>query len=117
MRSRLARVAFKLAHAFESRAAILVYHRVAEPGCDPFSLAVSPRRFADHIEALRARHSIVPLRELAAAAAAGRVPHRAVSITFDDGYADNLYAARPLLVAAGAPAATSSGRAAYKLSA
>jgi peptidoglycan/xylan/chitin deacetylase (PgdA/CDA1 family) len=104
MQSRLGRVAFKLAHAFESRAAILVYHRVAEPGCDPFSLAVSPRRFAAHVDGLRAEYSVVPLRDLAAAAAAGRVPHRAVSITFDDGYVDNLYAVRPLLAAADTPA-------------
>jgi len=104
MTGRLGRVAFKLAHVLEPRGAILVYHRVGDPGCDPFSLAVAPRRFADQISALRAHYSIVPLRDLAAAAAAGSVPHRAVAVTFDDGYADNLYEAKPVLAAAGAPA-------------
>jgi peptidoglycan/xylan/chitin deacetylase (PgdA/CDA1 family) len=104
MRGRVRRLAFKVTHAREPRAAILVYHRIAEPGCDPFSLAVSPRRFAAQLDGLRSHYSIVPLRELAAAVAAGRVPHRAVAITFDDGYADNLYGAWPLLAAAAAPA-------------
>ena len=85
-------------------ALILIYHRVAEPTLDPFGLAVSPRHFAEHLEVLRARVRPVPLRQLEAGVRAGKPPRKAVVVTFDDGYADNLLSARPLLERADVPA-------------
>jgi peptidoglycan/xylan/chitin deacetylase (PgdA/CDA1 family) len=47
---------------------------------------------------------LLPLAELIAAARDGRIPERAVALTFDDGYADNLERGLPLLERYGAPA-------------
>ena len=44
----------------ESVVVVLVYHRVAKARSDPWSLAVTPEHFAEHLEALR-QHA-VPLR-------------------------------------------------------
>jgi glycosyltransferase involved in cell wall biosynthesis/peptidoglycan/xylan/chitin deacetylase (PgdA/CDA1 family) len=85
------------------RAAILLYHRVAEPETDPWSLAVARDRFAEQVEILREGFTPIPLRELVEKLDDG-LPERAVAITFDDGYADNLENALPLLERAGLPA-------------
>lgn len=76
---------------------ILSYHRVAELSVDPFELAVTPDRFDEHLSALRRLARPMSLPQLVAALRHRRMPRRAVAITFDDGYADNLYAARPIL--------------------
>lgn len=78
-------------------ALVLMYHRIGEPGADPWGLAVRPAHFAEHLAVLRRRMRPLALRDLVAALRAGRVPSRAVVVTFDDGYADNLHVARPLL--------------------
>jgi peptidoglycan/xylan/chitin deacetylase (PgdA/CDA1 family) len=90
--------------AFRSRAVILLYHRVAAPPADPLRLCTSPAHFAEHLAVIRRDYTPISLADLAAAHAAGRIPDRAVAITFDDGYADNLTAAAPLLRRYGARA-------------
>jgi len=89
---------------FPSHAMILTYHRVAELARDPQLLAVTPSRFSEHLELLRREWHPIGLRELAKALAAGRVPRRAVCITLDDGYRDNLINAKLLLERADMPA-------------
>jgi peptidoglycan/xylan/chitin deacetylase (PgdA/CDA1 family) len=74
-----------------------MYHRVAELDSDPQLLAVTPDHFAEHLQVLRAQSRLYPLTDLAAALKAGRLPRRAVAITLDDGYADNLFNAEPVL--------------------
>ena len=81
-------------------AVVLMYHRVAACEVDPWNLCVSPQRFEEHLKALRGSYTIVSLRELAGTAS----PRNAVAITFDDGYADNLLEAAPLLEHYAAPA-------------
>jgi len=85
-------------------ALILMYHRVAELPTDPFLLAVTPRRFAEQLEAIRQYGTPMRLAELVGALRQGRVPRRAVVVTFDDGYADNLQEALPLLARYDVPA-------------
>lgn len=81
---------------------ILTYHRVARVAADPQLLAVTPEHFAEHLEVLRSLLRPMPLAAMAASP--DRLPENAVALTFDDGYADNLCEAKPLLEHAGVPA-------------
>jgi peptidoglycan/xylan/chitin deacetylase (PgdA/CDA1 family) len=76
---------------------ILLYHRVADLPSDPFFLSVTPRHFAEHLEVLRAVGTPVTLADLDRWRTDGRLPRRCIALTFDDGYADNLEHAKPLL--------------------
>jgi peptidoglycan/xylan/chitin deacetylase (PgdA/CDA1 family) len=76
---------------------ILLYHRVTELPLDPNSLCVTPQHFAEHLEILRQHSRPMRLQQLAQAIEDGNVTSRTVVVTFDDGYADNLYSAKPLL--------------------
>jgi peptidoglycan/xylan/chitin deacetylase (PgdA/CDA1 family) len=76
---------------------VLMYHRVADVSFDPWRLAVPPDRFAEQMQALRRHFQPMSLGELADALDRGEVPSRAVAVTFDDGYRDNLYAGKPAL--------------------
>ncbi len=83
---------------------ILLYHRVASPLTDPQLLCVSPQRFADQLAMLRSQCKPMSLARMVDLSRRDQLPERAVAITFDDGYADNLLAARPLLAQEGIPA-------------
>jgi len=87
-----------------SKALILMYHRVAEGFSDPWSLCVSPQRFAQQLEVLRKHTEIMPLQGLVEAVDRDVIARPTVAVTFDDGYADNLYNAQPLLERYGIPA-------------
>jgi len=82
---------------FRSDVVILLYHRVAEPSSDPRLLCVSPRHFAQHLEYLGQRYPILSLQTLVSKLKGGELPKRGVVLTFDDGYADNLWNAKPLM--------------------
>lgn len=82
---------------FHKKAMILVYHRVAEASVDPWVLGVSPKNFAQQLQVLNTIANPVSLQELVNARSDRDLPPRPVCITFDDGYADNLYAAKPAL--------------------
>lgn len=79
------------------RGIVLLYHRVADEPSDPYGLCVTPAAFEEHLEAIRAAGRPLRARDLAAGVAARALPDRAICITFDDGYADNVEAAEPLL--------------------
>jgi peptidoglycan/xylan/chitin deacetylase (PgdA/CDA1 family) len=86
------------------RALVLVYHRVGERGVDPWHLAIDPETFAGQMETLARDWSPLSLTELVEGFDRRRLPERAVAVTFDDGYADNLEVAAPILVEHGIPA-------------
>jgi len=81
-----------------------MYHRIGDPGCDPWRLAVRPERFAEHLNVLRRNAWPIDLGRLAKELGEGTLKPGAVAITFDDGYANNLYEAKPLLERHGVPA-------------
>ena len=80
--------------------AILRYHSVCEE--DGFAYAepwicVSPGAFDAHVRYLASNYNVLPLPEIVDRLRQLRpLPHNTVAITFDDGYADNLHAARVL---------------------
>jgi len=87
-----------------------MYHRVlpraeavtnaVEPG-----MFVSPETFARHLTWLDEHFTVMPLHEVMARLRDGRkVPQGACSITFDDGWRDNLVHALPALEKRGLPA-------------
>lgn len=80
--------------------AILRYHAVCGPEGDAYAepaICVSPAAFERHVAYLASEYRVLPLPEAVRFLREGRtLPINAVAITFDDGYADNLPAARVL---------------------
>jgi peptidoglycan/xylan/chitin deacetylase (PgdA/CDA1 family) len=80
--------------------AILRYHAIC--GADGYDYAdpyicVTPENFERHIAYLTSAYNVMRLEDAVRDLAEGRaLPPNAVAITFDDGYADNLAAARVL---------------------
>jgi peptidoglycan/xylan/chitin deacetylase (PgdA/CDA1 family) len=83
---------------------VLLYHRVARTSSDPQLLCVTPEHFAEHTALIAESYEPARLRDLVAALRTGEPPPRAVAITFDDGYADNLGEAKPVLESNRVPA-------------
>lgn len=81
---------------------ILLYHRVANLDSDPQLLSVSPEHFREHLEVLRRHYCPIRLADITDHDPAPREVR--IAITFDDGYADNLTQAAPLLRKADWPA-------------
>ena len=83
---------------------ILTYHRVV-PKPDPlWPSQVDRVFFTRQMEVLRRYFNVLPLKEACSRLRDNALPPRAVVITFDDGYADNLHIAAPILSKFGLPA-------------
>jgi peptidoglycan/xylan/chitin deacetylase (PgdA/CDA1 family) len=80
---------------------VFTYHRIAEPGSDPFYdpvISATPDSFCAQIEWLRRSMRILTLPELVAQLEPGSPWHEpAALVTFDDGYRDNFEVAIPML--------------------
>ena len=86
------------------RVAVLMYHRVADLETDPWELAVSPANFEAQIAYLNRKYKVLSVEELAHQLQKGKIASDSVCITFDDGYKDNVEAARPILEKYSCPA-------------
>src|SRR3954471_14594095 len=69
---------------------VFLYHRIASPEHDPFALSVSAGQFQDHLDILRSRCQMVTLDELLDSRTRSANRSILASVTFDDGYTDNL---------------------------
>jgi peptidoglycan/xylan/chitin deacetylase (PgdA/CDA1 family) len=85
-------------------AVVLIYHRVAALECDPQLLAVRPEHFDAQMQLLAKDYRVIGLPELIEGCRRNSIPDGAVVVTFDDGYADNLLAAEPILTRHHVPA-------------
>ena len=82
---------------------ILLYHRVADVDSDAWGLCVSPRHFAEQMDVVARHFTAVDFGSIGAAVDR-RQAKEPVAVTFDDGYVDNLEAAKAVLSAFGIPA-------------
>jgi peptidoglycan/xylan/chitin deacetylase (PgdA/CDA1 family) len=94
---RLQRMARRVMNLFVPQAIILLYHRVIDLPSDPQLLCVSPRHFAEHLRVLQRCGRTIQVKALGEALQSRNRGDYAIIVTFDDGYADNLYNAKPLL--------------------
>lgn len=84
---------------------VLNYHRVL-PEADPLQPPdqIDAACFEGHMRAARACFNVLPLPQALDMLDQGKLPVRALSITFDDGYEDNHSVALPILRRYGLPA-------------
>jgi len=101
---RLTRAACWLRHWIIPGLPVLLYHRVAELASDPQLLCVTPKHFAEQLEVVCRHARPVSLGELVRGLLDGVIPRKSFAVTFDDGYADNLHNAHPVLQHYGVPA-------------
>lgn len=86
------------------QAIILIYHRVSDDDFDPQLLCVSLKNFAEHMRILRSAFRPCSLGSLTGPKHLNLFSPQKVVVTFDDGYADNLLNAKPILRQFGIPA-------------
>jgi peptidoglycan/xylan/chitin deacetylase (PgdA/CDA1 family) len=87
----------RLKNRFLSKAVILMYHRVVDLESDPWFLCVTPDHFNEHLDVMARLGRPASMTGLVRGLQTGRVLDRTIVVTFDDGYTDNLYFAKPAL--------------------
>ena len=83
---------------------ILIFHRVLAVQDPLFPHEATADTFDAHMSLLKSVFNVLPLAEAVERLKTGSLPARAASITFDDGYADNVTTALPILQRHGLPA-------------
>lgn len=102
--SSLRSVARSIKRQFSYAPLVLLYHRIDELSLDPQLLSVTPEHFNQHLEVIRRKGWPMALRDMVQALQRNeKLPRKAVAVTFDDGYADNVVNAKPLLERYGVP--------------
>jgi len=89
----------RLLNSIDSPVVILLYHRVKKLSADPEMIAVSPDKFSRHMQFIKQHFPVLRFEE-----PWHNRQKPAVVITFDDGYADNVQEALPILAEVGVPA-------------
>jgi peptidoglycan/xylan/chitin deacetylase (PgdA/CDA1 family)/SAM-dependent methyltransferase len=92
------------ASSLAGRGLILLYHRVGSCAADPHRLSISAQTFAAQVDWLSRACQVMALESLVRTSPDAVESSPRVSLTFDDGYVDNLRVASPILRAAGLPA-------------
>jgi len=87
----------KIKNYFKRQAIILMYHRIASSAIDPWELAVDADNFEQHLQVLKKNYAVAPLPQLMEQLKKKKIKKKSIAITFDDGYADNYFTAKPLL--------------------
>ena len=87
-----------------ARLSILIFHRVHAARDELFPGEPTAEEFERLVRHLGTFFVALPLAEAIRSLAAGTLPARALCITFDDGYADNLTIAAPILARHSMPA-------------
>jgi peptidoglycan/xylan/chitin deacetylase (PgdA/CDA1 family) len=82
---------------------IVAYHGVVEEAVSP-EMHVTPPRFREQLEFLRAEFNVLPLSEFLERLASGRSVRRCAAISFDDAYVGVVRLAAPILRELGLPA-------------
>ncbi|MEO5698536.1 MAG: polysaccharide deacetylase family protein [Burkholderiaceae bacterium] len=83
---------------------VLIYHRVLAEADPILHDEIDAAHFAVHMQFLRREFNVLPLGDAVAGLRRGSLPPRALSITFDDGYANNEEVALPILTGLDLPA-------------
>ncbi|CAN5457799.1 polysaccharide deacetylase family protein [soil metagenome] len=79
------------------RILMLLYHRVSDLPSDPQLLSVRPAHFEQHLQVLQKKYRALKSSQLVETDTSQKVSTNSIVVTFDDGYADNLTHALPLL--------------------
>ena len=96
---RMRRLKHRTLNLVDPPVVVLGYHRVAAKAFDPHLIAVSPENFRAQMHHLKRTCRLLRFEENWSA-----TKEPAVAVTFDDGYADNLLQALPILEEVGIPA-------------
>lgn len=80
-----------------AKLSILIFHRVLLAPDPLFPTETTVESFDAQLGLLKSLFNVLPLAEAASRLKSGTLPARAACITFDDGYADNLTHALPVL--------------------
>ncbi len=88
---------FYIKKMFERKAIVLMYHRIADSKADVWDIAVSPANLEEHLKFLKNTGRVISLESLVKNIHNKWIRKNGIVITFDDGYADNFYIAKPLL--------------------
>lgn len=82
---------------------VLMFHRVASPATDRFSLSVSCEKFEELIAGVASVLRPISLQDFWEQSVAGGFKDDSFLVTFDDGYVDNLVNALPIVQRHGVP--------------
>ena len=91
----------RMAAAGRAQISVLVFHRIADDRANNWTTPT--RTFIEAVRWLKPRFDLISLGEAQCRIRAGANHRPAVSITFDDGYAENCRTALPLLIEAKVP--------------